>query len=131
MRVSPGVRSFIRHKWVNRTSPLGLGDIMHHLIAGHASHDLATVKLFLTHLSRMYFPIFICRTSLFQILRVLGGIFHFYSNRTFFEKTVETLIRRRIQRRLIWVCAVCHCPTKRTLDLYMGLCKNMDTDQTA
>ena len=31
----------------------------------------------LTHLSRMNFPISIGRMSLFQILGVLGGIFHF------------------------------------------------------
>ena len=44
----------------------------------------------LTHLSRMNFPISISRTSLFQILGVLGGIFHFYSNlnRTFCKQTV-------------------------------------------
>ena len=60
---------------------------------------------YLTHLSRMNFPISIGRTSLFQILEVLGGIFHSYSssNRTFCEQTVETLIRRRVLRRLIWV----------------------------
>ena len=33
-----------------------------------------------TYLSRMNFPISIDRASLFQILGVLGGIFHFYSN---------------------------------------------------
>ena len=68
----------------------------------------------------MNFPISIERTSLFQILGVLGGIFHFYSNSNirFCEQTVETLIRRRIMRCLIWVCAVCLCPTKRTLGLY-------------
>ena len=46
--------------------------------------------------------------------------FNFYSNanRTFWEQTVETLIVRRALRRLIWVCAVCLCPTKRTLGLY-------------
>ena len=69
---------------------------------------------YLTHLSRMNFPISISRTSLFQILEVLGGIFQSYtnSNRTFCEQTVETLIRRRVLWRLIWVCAVCLCPAK-------------------
>ena len=45
----------------------------------------------LTHLSQMNFPISIVRTSLFQILGVLCGIFHFFlnSNRTFCEQTVE------------------------------------------
>ena len=66
-------------------------------------------------------PISISRTSQFQILGVLSGIVHFYSNsnRRFSEQTVETLIRRRVLRCLIWVCAVCLCPTKRTLGLYM------------
>ena len=59
-------------------------------------------------------------TSLFQILGVFGDSFRFYSNsnRTLCEQTVETLIRRRVLRRLIWVCAVCLCPTKRTLGLF-------------
>ena len=46
----------------------------------------------LTHLSRMNFPISIDRSSPFQILGVLGGIFHFYSNvhGIFCKQTVET-----------------------------------------
>ena len=39
------------------------------------------------------------------------------SNRTFCNQTVETLIRRRRTRRLIWVFTVCLCPTKSTLSL--------------
>ena len=70
-----------------------------------------------THLCKMYFPININWTSLFPILVLLGGIFHFDSNfkRNFCNQTVENLIRRRILRRLIWFCTVCQCPTKRTL----------------
>ena len=30
---------------------------------------------------------------------------------------MKTLIRRRVLRRLVWVCTVCLCPTKRTLGL--------------
>ena len=58
-------------------------------------------------------------TSLFQILGVLGGILYCYSNskRTFCKQTVETLIRCRVLRRLVWVSIVCPCPTKRTLGL--------------
>ena len=54
-------------------------------------------------------PISLIRMSPSPILGVLGGSFHFYSNsnRTFCEQTVVTLIRRRVLRRLIWVCAVC------------------------
>ena len=33
-------------------------------------------------------------------------------------QTVETLIRRRVLRRLIWVCAVCHVNVKKRLFLY-------------
>ena len=53
---------------------------------------------------------YIDRTSLFQILGVSGGSFHFYSNskRKFCEQTVEILIRC-----LICVCTVCPCPMKR------------------
>ena len=36
----------------------------------------------------------------------------------FCKQTLETLIRRRVLWRLIWICAVCLCPTKRTLGLY-------------
>ena len=53
----------------------------------------------------MYFPIVINRTSPFPILqRLLGGIFHFYSNfkRNFCKQTMENLIRRRLLWRLIW-----------------------------
>ena len=56
-----------------------------------------------------------------SVLRVVGCFFfHFYSNFniTFFQQTVETLIRRRVLRRLIWVCTACLCPTKRALGLY-------------
>ena len=58
-------------------------------------------------------------TSPFPFKGMLGGNFPFYSNfnRIFCKQTVETLIRRRFLRRLIWVCTVCLCPTKRTLDL--------------
>ena len=62
---------------------------------------------FFTHISHINFPISISisRTSLFQILGVLVGIFHFYSNfkRNFCEQTVEL-------RLLIWVCPLCLCP---------------------
>ena len=37
------------------------------------------------------------------------------------KQTVETMIRRLVLWRLIWVCTVCLCPTKRTLCLYVGL----------
>ena len=40
-------------------------------------------------------------------------------NRTLCMQTVDTLIGRRALRRLICVCTICLCPTKRTLGLYV------------
>ena len=55
-----------------------------------------------------------------SILRVFGRNFSFYS--VFYivscKQTVETPIRCRFLRHLVWVCTVCLCPTKRTLGLY-------------
>ena len=55
-----------------------------------------------------------------EAIGVLGGIFHFYSNcdRKLCKQKVETPISRRVLQRLIWVCTVSLCPTKRTLGLY-------------
>ena len=54
-----------------------------------------------------------------SVLRDIWWYFHLYSNfnRTFYKQTVETLIRRHVLWRLIWVSTVCICPTKRTLGL--------------
>ena len=75
---------------------------------------------FVAHLSRMEFPPIINWASLFPFQGLLSGILHFYSNsnRTFCKQTAETLIRRRVLWRLIWVCTDCICPTNRTLGLY-------------
>ena len=53
-------------------------------------------------------------------LRVEWRYFSFYStfNRTFCMQTVETLIRRRFLRRLIWVYTVFICPTEKTLGVF-------------
>ena len=54
-----------------------------------------------------------------QSISVLKGCWvcgvSFFSNfsRIFCEQAVETLIRHRVLRRLIWVFTVCICPTKR------------------
>ena len=71
----------------------------------------------LTHLSRMDSPTLIRRTNPFTNLGVLGGILCLFSNsnRTLCKQILDTMIRRRLVRRLIWVCNVCLCPTKRTL----------------
>ena len=49
---------------------------------------------------------------------LLGGIFYSSFNRKLCRQTVETLIRCHILWRLIWVCTICLCPTKRTLGIY-------------
>ena len=56
----------------------------------------------------MEFPTVINWTSPFPFKRLLHDIYHFYSNynRRFCNRTVETLIRRRILWRLNWVCTV-------------------------
>ena len=50
-----------------------------------------------------------------SVSMVVGCYFHFYPNfdRIFSKQTEETLIRRRVLRRLISVCTVCLCPTKK------------------
>ena len=63
------------------------------------------------------------RYQLEQSISVLRGVrwyLNFYSsfNRKLCKQTVETLIRRRILWRLIWVCTICLCPTKMTLGIY-------------
>ena len=48
-----------------------------------------------------------------SVLRFLGGIFSFlFKFLVLCKQTVETLIRRCVLQRLIWVCTVCLCPTK-------------------
>ena len=56
--------------------------------------------------------------QLVSVLRNVGDIFHFYSIRTFCIQIVQTVTRHRVLQRLIWVCTVCICHTKRTLVLY-------------
>ena len=74
----------------------------------------------LTHLSRMQFPKLNKWTCPFPVQGLLGGNFQFYSKfeRKSYKQTVETLIRRSVLLRMIWVCTICTCPTKRTLGLY-------------
>ena len=66
---------------------------------------LAKILEFWTHLSRMKFPTFINWANPFPYEGLLCDIFLFYSNsnRTLCKQTVETLIRRRVLRHLIWV----------------------------
>ena len=55
-----------------------------------------------------------------SVLRMVGGIFHFYSyfNRKVCKQKVETVIRRPILWHLICFCTICICPTKRTQGIY-------------
>ena len=74
----------------------------------------------LTHICLVDPSILINWTSPFPNLGVSDVLFHLYSilNRYSCQQTVKTLIRRRILRRLIWVCIVCLCPKNGTLGLY-------------
>ena len=67
------------------------------------------------------------RYQLKKSISVLRGVrWYFFIlssfNRKLCKQTVETLIRRRILWRLIWVCTICLCPTKRTLGIYKLKC---------
>ena len=55
-----------------------------------------------------------------SVLRGFGRYFLFllYFYRTICKQIVETLVRRRVLRRLIWACTVWLCTTKRTLGFY-------------
>ena len=61
-----------------------------------------------------------------KVKGLLGGIFHFYSNSNtaFCKQMMETLIRRRVLWRLIWVCAVCLCPTKKEAAYLKDTCSS-------
>ena len=81
---------------------------------------MATV---LTHFCLLGSSTLISWASPFPFKGLLGGIFFpFYSNfnRTFCKQIVESLIRRRILRRLVWFCTVCRCPIKKTLNFIIS-----------
>ena len=107
-------------KATKQTNKQSLGCSIIYFAGSLVRNSKACILVPLTHLSRMGFPTTISRTSPFPVLGVSGGIFHFYSNfnRIFCKQKLETLIRQYFLRRLIWVCTVCPCPTKRTLGLY-------------
>ena len=91
------------------------------LIRRHRTRRLIWVcNVCLCSTKRMDFLTSVSRMGPFAIIWVLGGNFLFFSklNRQFFKQKAETLIRRHRTRRLIWVCYVCLCSTKRTLSLY-------------
>ena len=68
----------------------------------------------------MEFPILINWIRSFPFKGLLCFIFYFYSNlnRTFSKQMVETLIRHHMLQRLVWVCIICLCATKRRPGLY-------------
>ena len=72
----------------------------------------------LTHISLVDYSTLIYWMSPFPILGVAGELLYSISNRNFSKQTVKTPIRRRILRRLIWVCTVCLCHKNGTLGLY-------------
>ena len=73
-----------------------------------------------THICRISLSSLINWTSPFPISGVSRVPFRFYfiPNRNSCKQTVKTLIRRRILRRLIWVCTVCLGPKNGTPGLY-------------
>ena len=93
-----------------------------------ACSELLVSSPFLTHICPVNSSILINWTRPSPILGASGILFHFYSIsnrnycwqtvRNYCWQTVKTLIRRRVLRRLIWVCTVCLCPKNRTLGLY-------------
>ena len=95
------------HRWIlkfNISQPLNSG-----LGISDLSPEIRNANDDLSQLSRIYFPISIGRTSLFQILEVLGGIFHFQILiEHSVSKTAETLIRRRVlsHKRTLGLCGL-------------------------
>ena len=92
------------------------------LIRRHRTRRLIWVcNVCLCSTKRMDMLTFISKMSPFAIIWVSDSILHFFFsnlNKKVFKQTMETLIRRRVPRRLIWVSVVCICSTKRTLSLY-------------
>ena len=83
--------------------------------------DITNESQEVTHLSRMDLPTLINWTSPFPFKGLLGVfffIFFFNFDWTFSKQTVDTLIRRRVEQRLIWVCTIYSCPTNRMTGLY-------------
>ena len=82
-RIGESFQDYFRILKFNISQPLNSG-----IGISDLSPEIRNANDDLTQLSRTYFPISIGRTSLFQILGVLGGIFNFYSNsnRTFCEQ---------------------------------------------
>ena len=131
----------IRHdKWINCLTFEGIPKNINRVIAlvkrmstslrnKHIVQSTMFHFIQLRHLSQMEFPnTCIINQSIF-VSRVVKLYFHIYQNadRTFCKQTVETLIRHRILRCLIWVCTVCLCPTKKTLGLKGLACSTQVT----
>ena len=83
------------------------------------------LRPFVCHSScRVDYSIIINWTSPFPMLGVSGVLFYFHSisNSNSCYQTVKTLIRRRVLRRLIWVCTVCLCPKTEFNNLRKIIC---------
>ena len=84
-----------------------------------AQGSFSSTYALITNLSQMDLPTLLSNAIPFPILGLFSGILFIFPNfnRPFCNQTVDTLIRRRNIRRLIWVYIVCLCPTKRPLGL--------------
>ena len=118
---SPSVQLFFRRKTKTRTRLGGSADWFQYSIYAYANlyfilDSSSCVNPFMPDGISHYYQL----VRSITILRVVGWNFSslFKSNRNFCWQTVETLIRRHVLWRLIWVCTVCLCPTKMTLGLY-------------
>ena len=84
----------------------------------------SSVKIWMVNIFNAFKPNGISHSDQLEqsisILRDVEWYFSFYSNlnRTLYKQIVDTLIRRLILWRLVWVCTICLHPTKRTPGLY-------------
>ena len=65
---------------------------------------------------------------------VLNGdlkLFQLTLNFRLFKQTVQTLIRRRVQRCLIWVCTVCQCPSPGFTDTHLYTIRPCHSDKNS
>ena len=99
-------------KWVqpgNATITDHRSNTWHHeeeILVHRQTHMHIKAKILSNPFMPNAFSILINWTSPFQILGLLGGIFHFYTNftRNFCKQTVENLIRRFVESGLVLQC---------------------------
>ena len=107
-----------KEKSLKRQRKLGLLRPMQACTIEQSCNIIHYYNLFI-HLSRMEFTTLINWTSLLPFQGLLDDFFFKPNfNRAFRKQIVETLVKRRVMRRLIFVCTIFICPTKRMLCLY-------------